>query len=222
MGAGESWKKEREARGMTLDEAASSLRISRKFLHGIEEGDYSGWPARVFSSGYIRAYAKLLSQDPEPVLSEYYQSMDQRPVGQYPVHEKPEWLERERLREAGEPPMRWPPPWSCSWDAFGMVRHEDGRPAGAGSKQVKPAPPPLPRRRRTPLSGSSRSPDNAVAAVRTEAPPGSPARSRSPAPYRAPPAAGAPAEPVPQSSVASVGGVGPVKSPTSCLSKREN
>ncbi len=98
MGAGEAWKSEREARGMSLDEAASALRVSRKYLKDIEEGNYSGWPERVFSSGYIRAYAKLLSKDPEPVLSEYYHQLGQHAVEQPAPHVKPEWLERERQR----------------------------------------------------------------------------------------------------------------------------
>lgn len=217
MGAGESWKKEREARGMTLEEAASSLHISRKYLHGIEEGDYSGWPARVFSSGYIRAYAKLLSQDPEPVLSEYYHLMEQRPVGQYPVHEKPEWLERERLRGSRRTTYALA---AAVVLLLGMLLAWYGtrtahQPAPA-PQQVRPAPPPAPapaeNAARTVLPGG---PDNA-AAVPTEAPPGgaAPPAAGVPPVSGAPPAAGhAPAEPVPQSTVASVGGVGPVKSP---------
>jgi len=204
MGAGESWKKEREARGMTLESAASALRISRKYLHGIEEGDYSGWPERVFSSGYIRAYAKLLSQDPEPVLSEYYHLMDQRPVEQQPVHAKPEWLERERQRGSRRTTYALA---AVVVLLIGMILAWYGTrkaPQPVPAPQVRPAPSPAPapadNAARTALPGGA---DNATAAP-TEGTPG----------VVAPPAAGtAPAEPVPQSSVSSVGGVGPVKSP---------
>lgn len=204
MGAGESWKKEREARGMTLESAASALRISRKYLHGIEEGDYSGWPERVFSSGYIRAYAKLLSQDPEPVLSEYYHLMDQRPVEQQPVHAKPEWLERERQRGSRRTTYALA---AVVVLLIGMILAWYGTrkaPQPVPAPQVRPAPSPAPapadNAARMALPGGA---DNATAAP-TEGTPG----------VVAPPAAGtAPAEPVPQSSVSSVGGVGPVKSP---------
>lgn len=99
MNAGNAWKEERETRGMTLDEAASATRVSRKFLENIEEGEYAGWPARVFSSGYIRAYANLLSMDPEPVLTEYFNRMDKvtddKPRAGYSL---PSWAVKERER----------------------------------------------------------------------------------------------------------------------------
>ncbi len=99
MNAGKSWKEEREARGMTLDEAASATRVSRKFLQDIEEGEFAGWPARVFSSGFIRAYANLLSMDPEPVLTEYYNQQEKvtadKPRTGYSL---PSWAEKERER----------------------------------------------------------------------------------------------------------------------------
>lgn len=204
MGAGESWKKEREARGMTLEEAASALRISRKYLHGIEEGDYSGWPERVFSSGYIRAYAKLLSQDPEPVLSEYYQLLGQQPAGQQPLHAKPEWLERERQKGSRRTTYALA---AAVVLLIGMVLAWYGtrtaqRPVPV--PQIVPAPSPAP----APA-------ENAAKTV----PPGGADNAAAPLPEGTsgagtPPAAGTvPAEPVPQSSVAAVGGVGPVKSP---------
>ncbi len=214
MGAGEAWKREREARGMTLEAAATSLRISRKYLHGIEEGDYSGWPERVFSSGYIRAYAKLLSQDPEPVLSEYYQYLDQRPVGQQPVQAKPEWLERERLRGNRRTGYALAAAvvlligmvlaWFGTRTATRPVPVPQTRPAPV--PQARPAPPPEP----APMENAVQVPlpvgDNAAVAPADNVP--APAGQPSGGPVPA-----APVLPPPQSTVASVGGVGPVKSP---------
>lgn len=189
MGAGEPWKKEREARGMTLEAAASTLRVSRKYLHGIEEGDYSGWPERVFSSGYIRAYAKLLSQDPEPVLSEYYHLMEQQPAEQLPVQAKPEWLERERQRGSRRTTYALA---AAVVLLLGMILAWYGTRTSVHpvpAPQVRPAPSPAPapadNAARTALPGG---PDNVTAGP-------------------------APAGTVPQSSVAAVGGVGPVKWP---------
>ena len=98
MGAGADWKKRREEMGKTLGEASSELRISQKFLRDIEEGNYSQWPAKVFSTGFIRAYASFLSVDPETVLSEYQDLLERQSVQEPPFHARPEWLERERQR----------------------------------------------------------------------------------------------------------------------------
>lgn len=98
MGAGESWRKKREVLGKSLDDVSADLRVSRRFLAGIEEGNYSGLPVKVFSAGFIRAYAKYLGADPEPVLTEYYQSMSALSPGEQPAAVKPEWLEREKQK----------------------------------------------------------------------------------------------------------------------------
>lgn len=98
MGTGVEWKKRREEMGKTVEEASTEIRISRKYLRDIEEGNFSRWPAKVFSTGFIRAYAGLLSVDPEPMLSEYYQFLEKRSIEDPPLQAQPEWLERERRR----------------------------------------------------------------------------------------------------------------------------
>ena len=95
---GASWKARREAMGKTLEQVAAELRVSRRYLAGIEEGDFRGWPERVFSSGFIRTYAKYLSEDPGPVLTEYERSVEEREDGETADTLRPEWLERERQR----------------------------------------------------------------------------------------------------------------------------
>lgn len=98
MGAGADWRQRREGLGKSLEEVSQELRVSQKYLRGIEEGNYSRWPAKVFSTGFIRAYGNFLSVDPEPVLSEYYAFLGMQEVTEPPLHARPEWLERERLR----------------------------------------------------------------------------------------------------------------------------
>src|SRR3972149_3539871 len=98
MGAGEACKKQREEMGKTLEEVSSELRISQKYLRGIEGGNFSRFPAKVFSTGFIRAYATFLSLAPEPVLSEYRELFERSSKEEPPIHGKPEWLERERQR----------------------------------------------------------------------------------------------------------------------------
>lgn len=98
MGAGADWKKRREEMGKTLDEVSLELRISKKYLRGIEEGNFTRWPAKVFSSGFIRSYANYLSVDPETVQSEYFTYLEKQAIEEPPLQPKPEWLERERQR----------------------------------------------------------------------------------------------------------------------------
>lgn len=98
MRAGEVWRGKREAQGKTLDDVSLELRVSRRYLEGIEEGNYAKWPPKVFSAGFIRAYARLLGEDPEPVLSEYYDYLKSLAPGEVPGPGRPQWIERERLR----------------------------------------------------------------------------------------------------------------------------
>jgi cytoskeleton protein RodZ len=206
MGTGETWKKERESRGMTLDDASAVLHVSRKYLRGIEEGDYTGWPERVFSSGYIRAYAKLLLQDAEPVLSDYYRHIENQAVKESETQVKPEWLERERRRGSRRVTYRLTAAvvllvgLALAWYGGRMA----SRPVPV--PQVKAVPPPAPAS--SPTENAAITPprggaDNASAA---QVAPQPPALAPVPVPAPAPAAA-------PQGSVASVGGVGPVKSP---------
>ena len=180
MGIGEAWKKERESRGMTLDEVTAALHVSKKYLRGIEEGDYTGWPERVFSSGYIRAYAKLLSQDPEPVLSEYYRHIEKQSVKESETQIKPEWLERERRRGSRK----------VTYTLAAAVVLLVGLVLAWYGRRMAFRPVPAPQVKVTSLPAPAPSPTENAAIAAPEAP-----------------------ATAPQSSVASVGGVGPVKSP---------
>ncbi len=98
MGAGRAWREKREGMGKTLEEVSQELRISRKYLQGIEEEQYAKWPPKVFSAGFIRAYARLLDEDPEPVLSEYYAFIGSLSSEERSLPETPQWIEREHRR----------------------------------------------------------------------------------------------------------------------------
>ena len=97
--AGESWKTRREAMGKTIEDVGLALHIGQRYLRGIEEGNYDGWPEKVFSAGFIRSYAKYLSVDPVPVLAEYEGTQGKAADEEEPAPApRPEWLERERER----------------------------------------------------------------------------------------------------------------------------
>ena len=60
----------RLARGLTLEDAERSTRISRKFLVALEEHNYSVFPAPIYARGFLRTYCRYLGVDPEPQLAE--------------------------------------------------------------------------------------------------------------------------------------------------------
>lgn len=192
MGTGETWKKEREARGMTLDDASAVLHVSTKYLRGIEEGDFTGWPERVFSSGYIRAYAKHLSQDPEPLLSEYYRHIQKQEVKEPETQVRPEWLERERRRGSRR----------VSYAIAAAVVLLVGLALAWYSGRIASRPVPAPQVNAVPPAAPASNPaENAATTA-----PWSGSDNASAAQVAPQPAA-------PEGSVASVGDVGPVKSP---------
>jgi cytoskeleton protein RodZ len=53
----------REASGRSLIEYSVITRVHTRFLKALEEGDFSALPSRVFSIGYVRAYASALGLD---------------------------------------------------------------------------------------------------------------------------------------------------------------
>ncbi|MGB7630111.1 MAG: RodZ domain-containing protein [Candidatus Deferrimicrobium sp.] len=96
--AGSSWKERRESMGKTIGEVSTELRIGHRYLTGIEEGNFGDFPERVFSIGFIRSYAKYLSQDPGPVLAEYERSIGSSDESEMAAHLRFGWVDRERER----------------------------------------------------------------------------------------------------------------------------
>ncbi|MFZ2225171.1 MAG: helix-turn-helix domain-containing protein [Candidatus Deferrimicrobium sp.] len=96
--AGASWKERRESMGKTIVQVSAELRIGHRYLAGIEEGNFGEFPERVFSTGFIRSYAKYLSQDPGPVLAEYERSIGTHGDSETAAQLRFGWVERERER----------------------------------------------------------------------------------------------------------------------------
>ncbi len=68
---GENLRREREMRGVTLEEISVATKISVRFLQAIEREDFSVLPGGIFTRSFIRAYAKYLGLDEERILPEY-------------------------------------------------------------------------------------------------------------------------------------------------------
>jgi cytoskeleton protein RodZ len=83
LGLGAYLKAERERRGLSIDQAASSTKIGLKILKLLEEDRYSELPALPFVRGFVRNYGKFLGIDGEQLLTDYAEFLEER-SGQRP------------------------------------------------------------------------------------------------------------------------------------------
>lgn len=68
---GARFREAREARGLTLAEAASNTRILARYLQALEEGDYEQLPGDVYARGFIRNYAQFLELPADELIQVY-------------------------------------------------------------------------------------------------------------------------------------------------------
>ena len=81
MKFGASLRKERELRGITLEEISRHTKVHSRFLEAIENDDLSVLPAKAFAKGFLRSYARMVGLDEELVITnfEYYHRTMQPP-----------------------------------------------------------------------------------------------------------------------------------------------
>jgi cytoskeletal protein RodZ len=68
---GEQLKREREMRGVSLEEVSKATRIGVRFLEAIEAGRWEQLPGGVFNRGFIRAIGRFLGLDEDNLIAEY-------------------------------------------------------------------------------------------------------------------------------------------------------
>ena len=68
---GENLRREREMRGVTLEEISSATKISLRFLDAIERDDFGKLPGGIFVRSFIRSYARYLGLDEERVVADF-------------------------------------------------------------------------------------------------------------------------------------------------------
>jgi cytoskeleton protein RodZ len=68
---GEHLRREREMRGVSLDEISAATRISTRFLEAIEKDQWDLLPGGVFNRGFIRSIARFLGLDEDSLVAEY-------------------------------------------------------------------------------------------------------------------------------------------------------
>ncbi len=70
-GFGEKLRRERESRGISLDQIATATKISTRMLKAIEDEKFDLLPGGIFNKGFIRSYAKFLGIDEEQAVADY-------------------------------------------------------------------------------------------------------------------------------------------------------
>lgn len=68
---GETLKKAREERQLSIDEVAKRLKLNKAMIVALENNEYGKLPAPAFVRGYLRSYAAVLELDAEHVVAEY-------------------------------------------------------------------------------------------------------------------------------------------------------
>jgi transcriptional regulator with XRE-family HTH domain len=68
---GPALRRERERRGITLQEIAAQTKIGASLFAGLERNDVSRWPTGIYRRAFLRAYAKVVGLDGERLVEEF-------------------------------------------------------------------------------------------------------------------------------------------------------
>jgi len=68
---GERLQREREMRGISLEEIADSTKIGTRSLRALEQEDFGKLPGGIFNKGFVRAYARYLGIDEEQAVTDF-------------------------------------------------------------------------------------------------------------------------------------------------------
>ncbi len=80
---GESLKRERELREISLRQISEATKINLRYLEALEENRFDALPGGLFNKGFIRAYATYIGIDGEAMVNSYLQEINaHRPGGE--------------------------------------------------------------------------------------------------------------------------------------------
>ncbi len=65
---GDTLQRARQARGITIEDAARATRIPRRYLEALEQENFTILPAPVYARGFLRSYSGYLGLDPGELL----------------------------------------------------------------------------------------------------------------------------------------------------------
>jgi transcriptional regulator with XRE-family HTH domain len=64
-------RRERERRGLTLNQVAHETKIAVPLLASLERNDFARWPDGLFGRAFLRAYAVAIHEDPQATVEEF-------------------------------------------------------------------------------------------------------------------------------------------------------
>ncbi|MGN1400376.1 MAG: RodZ domain-containing protein [Bacillus sp. (in: firmicutes)] len=68
---GNAFKAAREEKGLSLDDLQRLTKIQKRYLKGIEQGNYDMMPGKFYVRAFIKQYAEAVGLDPEEVFEQY-------------------------------------------------------------------------------------------------------------------------------------------------------
>src|SRR6516225_3669883 len=74
---GEELRRERESRGIALEEITDSTKISGRHLSALEGEQFAQLPGGVFNKGIVRGYARVVGLDEEAWVERYMSAYQQ-------------------------------------------------------------------------------------------------------------------------------------------------
>ena len=93
---GEHLRREREMRGVSLEEISAATRISVRFLEALENEQWERLPGGIFNRGFIRSVARFLGLNEDDLVAEYAMETHERPEiavwTKEPVRKRTNWM----------------------------------------------------------------------------------------------------------------------------------
>jgi cytoskeletal protein RodZ len=119
---GDRLKKEREQKGITLDDIALTTKIGTRLLRALEEEKFDQLPGGIFNKGFVRAYARHVGIDEDQAIADYLTAvggvelkvMQEPQVGAPPPERSPEPVPASRIHVVRQEREREPAaaiPW---------------------------------------------------------------------------------------------------------------
>lgn len=81
---GDALRRAREARALTVAEAAEALKLRPRQIEAIERGDFASFKGLAYARGFVRNYARHLGIDPQPLLAAMREASGGEPVNLTP------------------------------------------------------------------------------------------------------------------------------------------
>jgi cytoskeleton protein RodZ len=97
---GEHLRREREMRGISLDEIVATTKIGRRLLRALEDEQFELLPGGIFNKAYVRAYAKCVGMDEEKAVAEYLEAAKESPPDTRVIAQQHASLHSDRPRES--------------------------------------------------------------------------------------------------------------------------